>query len=73
MNLFLNPTRHGICIMFPYFLDAQTLKSDEGRELRSRHQSNVKYLRNRLMEAGLPVVHTPSHIIPVHVSQYWLM
>ncbi len=69
MILFPTPTEHGICVMFPYFLYAQTLKSDEGRELRTRHQSNVKYLRNRLMEAGLPVVHTPSHIIPVHVSQ----
>lgn len=32
------------------------------------HQQNVTYLRQRLMEAGLPVVHCPSHIIPIHVS-----
>ncbi len=47
----------------------QVLKSDEGRQLRERHQSNVRYLRSRLMEAGLPVVHCPSHIIPIHVSR----
>ncbi|GAB1608592.1 5-aminolevulinate synthase, nonspecific, mitochondrial-like isoform X1 [Argonauta hians] len=44
------------------------LKSDEGRELRSKHQSNVKYLRNRLLEIGIPAVRCPSHIIPIHVG-----
>ena len=50
----------------------QVLKSDEGRKLRARHQDNVTYLRQRLMEAGLPVIHCPSHIIPIHVrtAQY---
>ena len=42
--------------------------SDEGRELRKRHQENVSYLRRHLMEAGLPVIHAPSHIIPIRVS-----
>jgi len=46
----------------------QVLRSDEGRELRDRHQENVRYVRGKLLEAGLPVVHTPSHIIPVHVA-----
>jgi len=45
----------------------QILRSDEGRELRARHQENVRYLREKLLEAGLPVIHTPSHIIPLHV------
>ncbi|XP_048111671.1 5-aminolevulinate synthase, nonspecific, mitochondrial isoform X1 [Alosa alosa] len=46
----------------------QTLKSEEGRMLRRRHQLNVKLLRQMLMDSGLPVVHCPSHIIPVRVS-----
>ncbi|XP_055953272.1 5-aminolevulinate synthase, erythroid-specific, mitochondrial-like [Argiope bruennichi] len=46
----------------------QVLKSDEGRHLRAKHQENVKYLRKALQEAGIPVVHCPSHIIPVHVG-----
>ncbi|XP_031424343.2 LOW QUALITY PROTEIN: 5-aminolevulinate synthase, nonspecific, mitochondrial-like [Clupea harengus] len=46
----------------------QTLKSEEGRTLRRGHQRNVKLLRQMLMDSGLPVVHCPSHIIPVRVS-----
>lgn len=44
------------------------LKSAEGRALRRQHQRNVKLLRQMLMDAGLPVVHCPSHIIPVRVK-----
>ncbi|XP_036840178.1 5-aminolevulinate synthase, nonspecific, mitochondrial isoform X1 [Oncorhynchus mykiss] len=46
----------------------QTLKGEEGRALRRKHQRNVKLLRQMLMDSGLPVVHCPSHIIPVRVS-----
>uniref|UniRef100_A0A6Q2XNI1 5-aminolevulinate synthase n=1 Tax=Esox lucius TaxID=8010 RepID=A0A6Q2XNI1_ESOLU len=46
----------------------QTLKAEEGRALRRKHQRNVKLLRQMLMDSGLPVVHCPSHIIPVRVS-----
>lgn len=46
----------------------QTLKGQEGRGLRRKHQRNVKLLRQMLMDSGLPVVHCPSHIIPVRVS-----
>jgi len=46
----------------------QTLKGEEGRALRRGHQRNVKLLRQMLMDSGLPVVHCPSHIIPVRVS-----
>lgn len=45
----------------------QVLKSEEGRSLRRNHQRNVKLLRQMLMDSGLPVVHCPSHIIPVRV------
>jgi len=44
------------------------LRSDEGRKLRALHQSNVRYLRDSLMNAGISVEHTPSHIIPVYIG-----
>ena len=46
----------------------EILASEEGRELRERHQSNVRYLRNKLKAEGFPVEHTPSHIIPVKIG-----
>lgn len=46
----------------------QILKSEEGRELRARHQSSVASVRYALKAAGLPVLANPSHIIPLHVS-----
>ncbi|XP_056278205.1 5-aminolevulinate synthase, non-specific, mitochondrial-like isoform X2 [Pseudoliparis swirei] len=46
----------------------KVLKSEEGRVLRRTHQRSVKLLRRMLMDAGLPVVHCPSHIIPVRVA-----
>ena len=46
----------------------EILSSGEGRGLRANHQRAAKTLRNKLVQAGLPVVFAPSHIIPVHVS-----
>lgn len=46
----------------------RTLKSTEGQALRRQHQRNVKLMRQMLMDAGLPVVHCPSHIIPIRVN-----
>nr|CAH7742387.1 unnamed protein product [Callosobruchus chinensis] len=46
----------------------EILASDEGRQLREKHQSNVKYLRNALLQRGFPVEHTPSHIIPIKIG-----
>ena len=46
----------------------RVLSSEEGRHLRAKHQSNVRYMRTKLMEAGISVEHTPSHIIPVWVG-----
>ena len=45
----------------------QILQSSEGQELRRKHQENVHYLRQLLLERGLPVEPTPSHIIPIKV------
>jgi 7-keto-8-aminopelargonate synthetase-like enzyme len=41
--------------------------SDEGRSLRRKQQENVRELRSKLIDAGLPVMMSPSHIIPIHV------
>nr|XP_033484064.1 5-aminolevulinate synthase, nonspecific, mitochondrial-like isoform X2 [Epinephelus lanceolatus]XP_033484065.1 5-aminolevulinate synthase, nonspecific, mitochondrial-like isoform X2 [Epinephelus lanceolatus] len=46
----------------------KVLKSEEGRVLRRKHQRSVKLLRQMLMDTGFPVVHCPSHIIPVRVA-----
>ncbi|KAF4522140.1 hypothetical protein B566_EDAN012602 [Ephemera danica] len=46
----------------------QILASQEGRVLRKTHQENVRYLRNNLLAVGLPVEHTPSHIIPIKIG-----
>lgn len=44
------------------------LSGPQGRSLRQQHSNVVRYMRKVLMEAGLPVVHCPSHIIPLHVG-----
>lgn len=46
----------------------RVLAGPEGRGLRRAHQRNVKHMRQLLMEAGLPVVSCPSHIIPIRVG-----
>ncbi|XP_034231167.1 5-aminolevulinate synthase, erythroid-specific, mitochondrial isoform X3 [Thrips palmi] len=46
----------------------QILASEEGRELRAQHQEIVRYLRSQLKANGLPVEHTPSHIIPIKIG-----
>lgn len=46
----------------------RVLKSAEGQALRRAHQRNVKLMRQLLLDAGLPVVNCPSHIIPIRVS-----
>ena len=50
----------------------QILKSSEGRMLRDLHQKNVSTMRKMLIEADLPVVHCPSHIIPIQVSAFFV-
>jgi len=42
--------------------------SDEGRELRARHQMYAKIVKKELTLAGLPLYDTPSHIVPVLVG-----
>lgn len=44
------------------------MASDEGRNLRAKHQENVRYLRTSLQREGFPVEHTPSHIIPIKIG-----
>lgn len=50
------------------WLNFQVLRGEEGKHLREKHQSNVRYLRQNLIEAGIPAIHSPSHIIPIHVG-----
>ncbi|XP_028398277.1 5-aminolevulinate synthase, erythroid-specific, mitochondrial-like [Dendronephthya gigantea] len=44
------------------------LAGEDGVRLRKAHQKNAKMLRNRIIQAGIPVIYAPSHIIPVHVG-----
>jgi 5-aminolevulinate synthase len=44
------------------------LRSEEGQELRKRHQENVAFLKRTLTHAGLPQLPSVSHIIPVPVG-----
>ena len=44
------------------------LRGPEGRELRARHQERAATLKRRLAQAGLPVMPSPSHVVPVLVG-----
>ncbi|XP_053481225.1 5-aminolevulinate synthase, erythroid-specific, mitochondrial isoform X2 [Ictalurus furcatus] len=46
----------------------RVLMSSEGQALRRAHQRNVKHMRQLLLDAGLPVINCPSHIIPIRVG-----
>lgn len=46
----------------------QILRSSEGQLLRRNHQEKVSYLREALLDHGLPVETTPSHIIPIRIG-----
>jgi len=44
------------------------LAGPEGRELRARHQERAATLKRRLVERGLPVMPSQTHIVPVLVG-----
>jgi len=44
------------------------LRTDEGRRLRSVHQANAALLKQKFADAGLPVMDSPSHIVPLLVG-----
>jgi len=44
------------------------LRGPEGQELRKRHQHNAKILKESLLSKRLPIVDSPSHIIPLIVG-----
>lgn len=46
----------------------RVLRGEEGARLRRSHQRNVRHLRQLLLDAGLPAINCPSHIIPIHVG-----
>jgi len=46
----------------------RTLKSAEGAALRERHQERAATLKRRMLDAGLPVMPSVSHIVPLLVG-----
>lgn len=46
----------------------RVLTSEEGAALRARHQERAATLKARLREVGVPVMPSPSHIVPVMVG-----
>ena len=44
------------------------LRGEGGRELRRHHQARAARVKERLLAAGLPVMPSPSHIVPVLVG-----
>jgi 5-aminolevulinate synthase len=46
----------------------QKLRSDEGRRLRRIHQAKAAELKLKFRDAGLPVMDSPSHIVPLLVG-----
>eukprot|EP01102_Stenamoeba_stenopodia_P015731 TRINITY_DN5397_c0_g1_i1.p1 TRINITY_DN5397_c0_g1~~TRINITY_DN5397_c0_g1_i1.p1 ORF type:complete len:652 (-),score=165.51 TRINITY_DN5397_c0_g1_i1:70-2025(-) len=44
------------------------LKGAGGVALRARHQERAKKLKSMLLEAGLPVLQSPSHIVPLLIG-----
>jgi 5-aminolevulinate synthase len=44
------------------------LRTDEGRRLRADHQSKAALLKQKFTDAGLPVMPSPSHIVPLLVG-----
>jgi len=46
----------------------QISRSEEGRDLRAKHQLYAQVVKKELIDAGLPVFNTTSHIVPVMVG-----
>ncbi|MFN4025576.1 MAG: 5-aminolevulinate synthase [Hyphomonas sp.] len=44
------------------------LRTDEGRRLRAIHQAKAAELKQKFRDAGLPVMESPSHIVPLLVG-----
>ena len=44
------------------------LRTDEGRKLRAIHQAKAAELKQKFRDAGLPVMDSPSHIVPLLVG-----
>lgn len=46
----------------------QKLRTDSGRELRRTHQANAALLKQKFRDAGLPLIDTDTHIVPLLVG-----
>ena len=54
-------------VLYGAMASVNILASEEGRALRATHQKTVAYMKSNLSSAGLPVIPSPSHIIPIKV------
>ncbi|XP_011494944.1 PREDICTED: 5-aminolevulinate synthase, erythroid-specific, mitochondrial [Ceratosolen solmsi marchali] len=55
-------------VLYGALASVQILASNEGRTLRSIHQKIVAYMKSNLITAGLPVIPSCSHIIPIKIG-----
>ena len=46
----------------------QKLRSDEGRKLRQSHQAQAELLKQKFRDAGLPIIESETHIVPLLVG-----
>ena len=44
------------------------LRSDEGRRLRAEHQAKAELLKQKFRDAGLPLMESETHIVPLMVG-----
>lgn len=55
-------------VLYGALASIEVLASDEGRALRAAHQKTVNYMKSNFISAGLPLIPSPSHIIPIKVN-----
>ncbi|KAJ8679501.1 hypothetical protein QAD02_015288 [Eretmocerus hayati] len=55
-------------VLYGALASINVLASDEGRSLRATHQKTVAYMKSNLSDAGLPMIPSDSHIIPIKVG-----
>ncbi|XP_001603137.2 5-aminolevulinate synthase, erythroid-specific, mitochondrial isoform X1 [Nasonia vitripennis] len=55
-------------VLYGALASVNVLASDEGRSLRAAHQKTVAYMKSNLSSAGIPIIPSPSHIIPIKIG-----
>lgn len=54
-------------VLYGALASVDILASEEGRKLRSMHQKRVAYMKSNLYASAIPIIPSPSHIIPIKV------